>query len=142
MDIFDLKALEAGVPDGAYKPLAGDDKETAKHFAKRNSSDKSGQGNLNFASGGGSLPAPRVLADLGGDVRALPETTLAEIETKARAFRDFHAGPTWFGWRVACDTYVAAFLAPKTGGVPENYQTASIPTSGTPWPVACPMNRC
>jgi hypothetical protein len=33
--IFDLKALAEGIPDAAYKPLRGDDKETAKHFSKR-----------------------------------------------------------------------------------------------------------
>src|SRR5204863_9346468 len=55
--VFDLKALQAGVPDAAYKPLAGDDKETVKHFEKRNKAERAGQGSLDFASGGGRLPA-------------------------------------------------------------------------------------
>ena len=36
LGVFDLDALADGIPDAAYKPLAGDDKETAKHFARRN----------------------------------------------------------------------------------------------------------
>src|SRR6516165_2178207 len=36
LGVFDLKALALGIPDAAYKPLAGDDKETAKYFEKRN----------------------------------------------------------------------------------------------------------
>lgn len=133
LGIFDIKALEAGIPDGAYKPLAGDDKETAKHFAKRNKSEKSGQGSLNFAQGGGSLPPAKALADLGGKLRALPETTLPEIEAKARAFRELRAGPGWYGWKIACDAYIAAFLAPKIGGVPDNHQKAMIPTTAHVW---------
>src|SRR5674476_988516 len=30
LGVFDLKVLEIGVPDEAFKPLTGDDKETAK----------------------------------------------------------------------------------------------------------------
>jgi transposase len=33
--VFDLAVLGVGIPDEAYKPLSGDDKETAKHFAAR-----------------------------------------------------------------------------------------------------------
>lgn len=133
LGVFDVTALENGIPDSAYRPLSGDDKETAKHFAKRNKSEKSGQGSLNFASGGGTLPPAKALADLGGKLRALPETTLPEIEAKARAFRELRAGPGWYGWKIACDAYVAAFLAPKTGGVPDNHQKAMIPTTAHVW---------
>ena len=40
LGVFDLKALEKGIPDDAYKPLTGDDKETAKWFARRNKAEK------------------------------------------------------------------------------------------------------
>ncbi|EWY37266.1 type II restriction endonuclease [Skermanella stibiiresistens SB22] len=133
LGVFDLKALEQGIPDAAYKPLSGDDKETAKHCAKRNKSEKSGQGSLDFARGGGSLPAARQLADLGADLRHLPETTLAEIETKAARFRDLRRRSDWYGWKIACDAYVAAFLAPKVGGVPANRNTVTIPTTSHVW---------
>jgi hypothetical protein len=133
LGVFDLKALEQGIPDAAYKPLSGDDKETAKHFAKRNKSEKSGQGSLDFARGGGSLPAARQLADLGADLRHLPETTLAEIEAKAARFRDLRRRSDWYGWKIACDAYVAAFLAPKIGGVPVNRNTVMLPTTSHVW---------
>src|SRR5208337_4300358 len=51
LGVFDLDALRRGVPDEAYRPLAGDDKETAKHFAKRNKAEKAGQGRLDFGGG-------------------------------------------------------------------------------------------
>ncbi len=34
--VFDLKVLEKGIPDDAYKPLTGDDKQVAKDLKKRN----------------------------------------------------------------------------------------------------------
>jgi hypothetical protein len=133
LGVFDLKALEQGIPDAAYKPLSGDDKETAKHFAKRNKAEKAGQGMLDFHGGGGSLPVARQLADLGTDLRALPETTVAEIEAKATRFRDLRRQPELYNLKIACDAYVAAFLAPKLGGVPANYQTVTIPTTSHVW---------
>ena len=41
--------------------------------------------------------------------------------------------PKRWRWRVAADIYVAAFLTPKTGGLPENRNTVSIPTTGHVW---------
>ena len=133
LGVFDLSALERGIPDNAYKPLSGDDKGTAKDFAKRNKSEKSGQGSLNFGTGGGTLPPAKTLADWGGNLRSLPETSLAEIDAKAQAFRDWRGGTAWYGWKVACDAYIAAFLCPKTGGLPVSHQKAMIPTTTHVW---------
>jgi hypothetical protein len=49
--VSDLKALAQGIPNAAYRPLAGDDKETARHFEKRNKAEREGQGALDFAKG-------------------------------------------------------------------------------------------
>lgn len=133
LGVFDLKALEKGIPDAAYKPLTGDDKDTAKHFAKRNRSEREGQGSLDFGAGGGVLPAAKSFADLGGKLRALPESTLDEIAAKAQQFQVLRAGPDWYALKVACDAYTAAFLAPKTGGVPTNHQKVTIPTTAHVW---------
>jgi hypothetical protein len=133
LGVFDLKALEIGIPDAAYKPLTGDDKETAKHFAARNRNEKLGQGTLDFTGGGGALPAARQFADLGGKLRALREDTLEDIAAKARQYQSLRSGPAWYGWKVACDAYVAAFLTPKTGGVPANRNTVTVPTTAHIW---------
>ena len=42
LGVFDLKALRDGIPDAAYKPLTGDDKATAKYYAKANKDAKAG----------------------------------------------------------------------------------------------------
>jgi N-6 DNA Methylase len=133
LGVFDLKELEQGIPDAAYKPLTGDDKEVAKHFAKRNKSEREGQGSLDFSSGVGALPAARQFADLGGRLRTLRENTLEDVVAKARQFQELRASPDWYAWKVTCDAYVAAFLAPKTGCVPTNRNTVTIPTTDHVW---------
>ena len=35
LGVFDLGVLERGIPDAAYKPLTGDDKAVARHYAKK-----------------------------------------------------------------------------------------------------------
>jgi hypothetical protein len=88
---------------------------------------------LDFAQGGGAMPAARELADLGGRLRALGEDTLEDIAAKARQYEALRSGKSWYAFKVACDAYVAAFLVPKTDGVPENRNTVTIPTTAHVW---------
>lgn len=133
LGVFDLDALKEGIPDGAYKPLTGDDKETVKHFAARNKAEKKGQGSLDFAGGGGSLPAVPPLGRAAEALRALPEDTVEEIERKRRSWAAAEREPRRWSWRIAADLYIAAFLMPKTGGVPQNRVQVTIPTTGQVW---------
>ncbi|KUM25645.1 hypothetical protein AU467_25350 [Mesorhizobium loti] len=133
LGVFDLDALKEGVPDGAYKPLTGDDKETAKHFAARNKAEKRGQGSLDFASGAGRLPAAPPLGKTAESLRALPEDTVEEVERKKTSWAAAERDPRRWAWRIAADLYVAAFLTPKTGGVPANRVQVAIPTTGQVW---------
>ncbi len=135
LGVYDLNALREGIPDAAYKPLTGDNKETAAHFRKRNKAEIEGQGALDFTGGGGRLPDPPPLDRTVRALRALPEDSPAEIEEKRRRFDAARADPRAWAWKVACDVYVAAFLTPKTGGVPTNYQTTTIPTTAPLWRV-------
>jgi hypothetical protein len=128
LGIFDLKALEQGIPDAAYKPLAGDDKDTAKHFAKRNKAERDGQGSLDFAEGGGGLPTGALAGDAAA-VRNMPEDSPDEIAAKRKRFVAGRGDPRSRNARIAADLYVAAFLVPKTGGLPANRNTVTIPTT-------------
>ena len=66
-------------------------------------------------------------------LRALPEDTVDEIAQKQRRARATESDPRRWQWRVAADLYVAAFLTPKTGGVPVNRNMVTIPTTGHVW---------
>ena len=133
LGVYDLNVLKDGIPETAYKPLTGDDKETAAHFKKRNKAEIAGQGTLDFTGGGGRLPDPPPLDQLTRAVRALPEDSTAEIEEKRRRFDAARSDPRAWAWKIACDIYITAFLITKVGGVPANHQTATIPTTGTLW---------
>ena len=133
LGVFDLEVLRKGIPDEAYKPLTGDDKETSKYFEKINKADKGGQGSLDFLGGGGNLPAPPPLASTVRNIRALPEDSVKDIAEKKRVFEASKSDPRLWTWRVAADLYVAAFLVPKTGGIPANKNSVTIPTTSQVW---------
>lgn len=135
LGVFDLEALRKGIPEEVYKPLTGDDKETAAHFRKRNASERKGQGTLDFAGTGGKLPPAPPLAGVVRTLRALPEDSVDDIAEKRRRFATSHTDPRFWSWKVACDLYVAAFLAPKIGGAPTNHNAVTIPTTGHVWQV-------
>lgn len=128
LGVFDLAVLEDGIPDEAYKPLTGDNKDAAKFYLKLNRDAKKGQGSFDFAGGGGSMPAKPIAAGL-GRIKAMPEDTVGQVEKKRQAFEAWKADPARYGTEVACDLYMAAFLMPKTN-VPLNYQRAMVPTTG------------
>jgi hypothetical protein len=133
LGLFDLDALRQGIPDAAYKPLTGDDKETAGYFAKRNKAGRAGQGDFDFARGGGRLPAAAPLADEARALRAMPEDSPDEIAAKRRRFAAGRSDPKSWSLQIAADLYTAAFLVPKTGGIPVNRNTVTIPTTAHVW---------
>jgi hypothetical protein len=106
LGVFDLKALEEGIPDDAYKPLTGDDKNTANGLKKLNRSERDA-GLLRRAI------APEELVERFDRFHAMPESSLAEITSKAKAFAAIKGDPDWWPLRMACDAYIAAFLLPK-----------------------------
>jgi hypothetical protein len=132
LGVFDLDALEQGIPDAAYKPLAGEDKETAKHFEKRNKSERQGQGSLDFVAGAGRMPAAAPMAGEAKALRAMPEESPDQIAAKRKRFEAARADPRRWNLRIAADLYVAAYLTPRTG-VPANRSTVAIPTTAHVW---------
>lgn len=127
LGVFDLDALELGIPDEAYKPLTGDSREAAKYYLKANRDAKAGQGTLDFVGGGGSMPPAKLAANLGA-IRKMPEDTVAQVEKKREAYLAWRNDPARWATRVACDLYVAAFLLPKTE-VPASHGAGLVPTT-------------
>jgi hypothetical protein len=125
--VFDLASLADGVPDEAYKPLTGDDKAVAKYYATRNRKERKDRPSLPFA---GSLAT---LSKAASRLDAMPEDDLAGIAAKQQALTILENSPEAWTLRVACDLFVAAFFAPKTGEVPKNPNTVTIPTTDHLW---------
>lgn len=133
--VFSVEALREGIPDEAYEPLAGDDKELSKVHLRRNKEQREGKGSTGFLA---SLKPPAALIDAARMLAEMPENTLAEIAAKERAFNQLHNGPGWFNLKLACDAYVAAFFQPKTGAVPEPADIAAttMPETDHMWAAA------
>ncbi|MCB1276137.1 N-6 DNA methylase, partial [Prosthecobacter sp.] len=133
LGVFDLKVLRDGIPDAAYKPLTGDDKDTAKYYAQANKGAKAGQGEFDFGSGQAHMPDTKPLAADFSGFRDLPEETVEQIGAKAKRFETLRKGQDFLRTQTACDLYVAAFLLPKTGGAPTDPSKRIVPTTEELW---------
>ena len=131
LGVYDLKALQIGIPDDAYKALTGDDKKAASAWKARNKAERDGrkQGELSF------FEPPKALLESARAIEALAEDDLQSVQKKAEAYRKLFAGEDRHRMEAACDLYIAAFLMPKTeppvrtvGGA-----GAFIPTSRDVW---------
>jgi hypothetical protein len=135
LGIFDLKALEKGIPDAAYKPLTGDHRPTANDFKERNKRDKGeAAGFLDFSGSrrGQTVELPRLAASMRA-VRELPEDTVEQIQTKQQRYKSAHGDPHLTNLEQAADLYIAAFLTPKTETQSLDLHTALVPTTADVW---------
>ena len=133
LGVFDLKVLQDGIPDAAYKPLTGDDKDTARYYLQANRAAKSGQGGFDFGTGQVAMPEMKPLAlDFSG-FRDLPEDTVEQIGAKAARFKELRKGQAFVRATAAANLYVAAFLLPKVGGAPAGASARTVPTTEELW---------
>ena len=133
LGVFDLKVLEDGIPDAAYKPLTGDDKDTAKYYKKANQDAKGGQGGFDFGTGQVAMPEMKPMAlDFSG-FRDLPEDTVEQIGAKAKRFKELRKKQGFVRATAAANLYVAAFLLPKVGGAPAGPSARTVPTTEELW---------
>lgn len=130
--VFDYEMLKAGIPDDAFAVMSGDEKEVAKAFERLNKADRDGMAASGFIK---DLKAPDEIVDGARKLAMMPEDTLAEVKTKARAFAKYEASEQWQRLKLACDMYVSAFFTPKTGDVPsaQTLVDMTVPTTGAMW---------
>jgi hypothetical protein len=136
LGVFDLKVLETGIPDAAYKPLSGDDRAVARHYAQKNKRERA---ELEKLRGGFDFGNRSNLAKAFAELRAMPESTLDEIAAKSEKLKALTAtGAAAWTLARACDLYCAAFLLPKIAekqfagpdGLPRR-GAETVPTTGT-----------
>lgn len=133
LGVFDLKVLQDGIPDAAYKPLTGDDKDTARYYLQANRAATSGQGGFDFGTGQVAMPEMKPLAlDFSG-FRDLPEDTVDQVGAKAARFKELRKGQAFVRATAAANLYVAAFLLPKVGGAPAGASARTVPTTEELW---------
>ena len=118
--VFGRGMLREGLPDEAYKPLTGDDKELSRRYARLNKEQR------NRAKGHPQLfkdwSPPEILAERDHKLRQMAQDDLASVEAKARGFEAIRVSDDWQRLKTASDLYVsanfymAAFFTPKATG--------------------------
>ena len=125
--VFDLKVLQDGIPDEAFKPQPGDDKAAASHYRTKNKKEVKERESVESGLGLGANQT--ALSQAFAGLQAAPEDSLADIEAKRQLFDSLMAqgGDAW-KLKTACDLWTAAWFAPKTE-VPSRGRELA-PTSG------------
>jgi hypothetical protein len=106
--VLDLAALGDGVPDGAYKPVTGDDKAIASELRKRNKAEAK---EISLFRHDVSGEIGRIAGAFAA-VADLPETTPDEVHTKEARYISLRDGSDWKKVKAACDLWTAAFFVP------------------------------
>ncbi len=122
--LSDLQQLRYGIPDAAFKPLAGDDRNLCKELAKAN---KAGLKAFAQAPKQLSLALEQEagLATLQA-IEAMPDTATAEVQAKEAAYEAFLQHARTSRLARAADLLVGAFLLPKPeGSVAEHLPNSS-----------------
>lgn len=105
-------ALAAGIPDGAFDPVSGDDKAVCREYRKRNQRERSGQLSLFDAA---QAPWERLgnLATAMLEVAALPDATIADARRKQAQYEALVRSSGYEHGRLLADLWCAALVWPK-----------------------------
>lgn len=123
-----LQRLDNGIPDGAFKPVLGDNKEIANKLKKRNRDERKAgrQIQLQDTTGTGEQALER-FAKRSLEIDAMPDRTVEETQRKEEAYQTFKQDPGYRQALHAANMWAGAFYIQKTD---ENLQNNLIPTTG------------
>ncbi len=120
--VLDPAQIKQGIPAEAYKPLTGDNKTVAAQLKKRNKIDKQQLQLLKSHH--------TELAVCAGDLEALPEDNLEQVEHKRAAWQQVIQGAACQNEKQRADLFTSAFFAPKTENnaerVPTNVELTAL----------------
>lgn len=104
--------LARGIPDEAFAPLTGDDKQATAYWKKRNREERKGQLSMNL----GRNPWERrgELATALLEMYALGNDTLEDVAAQQEKYAQFLASSDYEQSRIWADSWCAAFVWPKT----------------------------
>jgi hypothetical protein len=102
--------LAEGIPDGAFKPIEGDDKTVTSELRKRNKQEREGQ--LSLEDEWAEFEV--TLAAEAAELEAVSDDSLAGVREKARLFDALEESETYRHSKLAADAWCAAFVQRKT----------------------------
>ncbi len=128
--VFDINDLSDGIPNDAFKPLAGDQKEPAAYYREKNKREVKEREKVDTGFGLGK--GQNELSEAFAGLHSHHENSLEEVESKRQHFNQIMSqGGTAWRLKTACDLWTAAWFAPKID-VPVRGREL-IPTSGQVW---------
>ena len=133
LGVFDLRVLEAGVPDEAYRVLPGDSSATAKYYSNRNRAVREGQIEFTIESKKIKVPEVKSLAKNLSNVRELPEDSIRQVSEKSRRFTEYYENEEYQKFRLAADIYISAFLCQKGEDASVDPSRRDVPTTEEVW---------
>lgn len=125
--VFDLSVLTAGIPDEAFEPVGGDDKQTARELKRRNRAEREQDENQ------GDLPFDpeaelQVLTGKWREMLRIRDDSVAEANRKKSLFRQLRDAPELLHEQQACNLWTGAFFVDLTA---DNVAQERIPTTKT-----------
>jgi hypothetical protein len=122
--VFDLDVLKNGIPDEAYKPVEGDEKEIAKSLKKQNKKERE---MLLRSLSLENVPDLEAMAKDFSAFATLEERKAEDVRTKSEIYQQIHGPETdWWHLWMACNLWTAAFFMPISQD-----KAALIPTTDT-----------
>ena len=116
--------LDAGIPEEAYKPLTGDDRDACRRFVLAERDDRTGA--LNLFDQKGWKPLEEHTAELISTFKAMTEDTPWQIKERQELWIKAMSDPGLVVKRQAADLYLGAFLTKKGPG-DDPYQRTLVP---------------
>ena len=109
--------VEAGLPDGAFKPLQGDDSKICSGLRRRNKAErKSGQQDMGYLMVAEPRAEYGTLASRRRWIDESPDDTLGEVQRKEAQFQCLVVSPQYRRRQQVADAWCAAFVQPKQAG--------------------------
>jgi hypothetical protein len=109
--------LSQGIPDEAFQPIEGDDKQVVSALRKRHKAERAGQMTLDFAAA--SATAASALAEAFAGLNAMDDTSITDVHRKEHHYTRLARSPEYRTARLLADAWCAAFVWKKTQAAPE-----------------------
>lgn len=114
--IHDLSLLEKGLPDEAFKEVAGDEKEVGRNLRKENKAWRERKQLTLFAENTAAAAAADELGEAFRLFDALDDSTVHGRQLKARTWQQLRSDQSWLRPLTGCNLFVAAFFQPLRAG--------------------------
>ena len=103
--------IAQGIPDGAFKPLTGDDRAVCTKFAKRNRQERTTEQRSFLTTG----PAPSAHIEMESPTDyELSEEDLLEVQRREARYQQFLRSNAYLRQQLVADAWCAAFMWHKT----------------------------